>query len=78
MFYLILAVFHLSAAFVKAGVDRIEILAVQIVLCDANGITEALVMHKLALAKEFDWLPYVGVVAQTQNVVVGCARLLLC
>ena len=36
-----LTLLHLPAALIKAGVDRVEILAVEIVLGDAEGIAEA-------------------------------------
>ena len=68
----------LPAILVKRGVDRVKILAVQLLLCDAEGIAEALVMHDLTRAQIFDRIANVGIVDQTQNVVVGRARLLLC
>ena len=61
---------------VKRGVDRVEILRVEIVLRDAQGIAEALIVHDLALAQEFDWVADIGIVAKTQNVVIGRACLL--
>ena len=39
---------------------------------------EALIVHDLALAEIFDGIAYVGIIRQTQNVVIGHARLLLC
>ena len=42
-----------------------------------QAIGEALVVNDLALAQELDGIAHVGVVRQTQNVVVGHARLLL-
>lgn len=48
------------------------------ILRDTEGIAEALIMHNLALAQEFDGLTHVGIVGHTQNVIVGHARLLLC
>ena len=38
---------------------------------------EALIVHDLALAEIFDGIAYVGIIRQTQNVVIGHARLLL-
>ena len=63
---------------VKRRIDRIEIFGIQIVLRDADGIAKSLIMHELTLAQEFDRLADVGIVTQTQNVVVRRARLLLC
>ena len=72
------AVFHPSAALVKGGVAGVEILGIQVVLGDAEGVAEPLVMHDLPLPEELDRLADVGVVAQAENVVVGHPRLLLC
>ena len=63
---------------VKGRVVSVEIFGIQIVLRDAEGVTEALIMHKLALAQKFDGLAHVGIVAKAQDVVIGRARLLLC
>ena len=71
------AVFHLSKPLIKAGIDGVEILAVQLILRNAEGIAEALVMDDLALAEIFDDVAHVGIVAQAKNIVVGHARLLL-
>ena len=65
------------AALVEGGVDGVEVLGVQIVLGDAEGIAEPLVVHDLPLAQELDGFPYVGVVAEAEDVVVGDSRLLL-
>ncbi len=64
--------------FVEGRVDRVKVLGIEIILCNANGVAEALIVHELALAQEFDRLADVGVITQTQNVVVRRARLLLC
>ena len=48
------------------------------ILRDADGVGEALIVYHLALAEIFDRIADVGIVCQTQNVVVGDARLLLC
>ena len=47
--YLILL--HLTAALVKRGVDRVEILAVEIVLRDAEGLGETVNMKYLGSRK---------------------------
>lgn len=41
-------------------------------------IAETLEVDNLALAQELDYLVDVGIVAQAENVVVGCAGFLLC
>ena len=48
------------------------------VLRNAEGIAKALVMHDLALTEIFDGIAHVGIIRQTQNIVIGHARLLLC
>lgn len=50
-------------------------------LCEVFGlphrVAEALEVHDLALPQELERLAHVGVVDQAQQVVVGCAGLLL-
>ena len=48
------------------------------ILYDAQRIAEALEMHDFARAQELDRFAYIRVVDQTQQVIVGCAGLLLC
>ena len=67
-----------ATRFVEGRVDRVKILGIKIVLCDAKCVAETLIVHELTLAQEFDRLADVGVITQTQNVVVRCARFLLC
>ena len=66
-----------SAAFIEGWVAGVEVFGVEVILRDAEGIGKALIMHDLALAEEFDHVVDVGVVRQTQDIVVGRARLLL-
>ena len=73
-----LSVFHLPLVLVKRGVEGIKVFAVEVLLRDAEGIGEALIVHDLAFAQIFDGVAHVGIVAQAQNVVVGHARLLFC
>ena len=47
------------------------------ILRDADGIAEALIMDDLALAQVLDGIAHVGIVNKTEDVVVGDARLLL-
>ena len=48
------------------------------ILRDADGVGEALIVNDLALAQIFDGIANVGIVGQTQDIVVGDACLLLC
>ena len=48
------------------------------ILRDADGITETLEMVDLALAEEFDGVTYIGIIHKAEDVVVCCARFLLC
>ena len=63
---------------IEGRVVAVEILGIQMILRNAEGIAEPLIVNDLPFAKEFDGIPYVGVVAKPQNVVVGGSRLLLC
>ena len=65
-------------AAIKRRVEGVEILAVQMILCNAERIGKPLIMRDLSCTQELDRLPDVGIVDHTQNVVVGRACLLLC
>ena len=69
---------RMAICLLKRGIVRVEVLRVKIVLRHPKRITEALIMHDLAGTKKFDWLPDVGIIHKTENVVVRRARLLLC
>ena len=47
------------------------------ILCDTEGIAKSLKMRDLPLAQEFDGVADVGVVYETENIIIGYARLLL-
>ena len=66
------------AALVKRGIDRVEILAVELFLSDSQGIAKALIVHDLALTQVAQRITHVGIVAQADEIVVGRTRLLLC
>ena len=72
------AFFHLAAALVKGRVAGVEVLRVEVILRDPYAVAKSLIMHYLALTKEFYRIANVGIVGQAQNVIVGRARLLLC
>ena len=62
---------------VKRRIEGVEILRVQAVGGQAERFTKALVMHDLPRAEEFDGVSDVGVVAHTEDFVVGHAGFLL-
>ena len=65
------AVFALAVALVKCGVKGIEVLCIEVILRDAQRITETLEVHDFTLAEEFNRFTYIGVVNQTQKVVLA-------
>ena len=69
--------FIFNYSLIKRGIEGVEILRVKAVGGQAEGFTETLVMHDLPRAQEFDGVADIGIVAHTENVVVGGACLLL-
>ena len=63
---------------VEGRVVGVEIARIHVLLSDAQGITKALIVHKLTLAQIAQGVAHVGVVAKANQVVVGDASLLLC
>ena len=63
---------------VKRGVAGVKILRIEIVLCYAQSIGEALIVNDLACAQKSYSVVYVGVVGKAQDIIVGRARFLLC
>lgn len=61
---------------VKRRVEGIEVPCIQPVGGQAERFTEALVMHDFPCTQEFDRVADVGVVAHTEDVVVGGAGFL--
>ena len=72
------AIFVIRAVFVKRRIASVEIFGVEIVLRYANGIGKALIMHYFTGAQEFYYVINVGIVGKAQDIVIGCACLLLC
>ena len=62
----------------RRGIEGVEVLRVEVVLGDAEGVAKPLIMHDLPLPQELDGIPHVGVVAEAEDVVVGDAGFLLC
>jgi len=69
--------FYLLCLFVKRRVECVEILAVEFILNDSHGVAKSLEMHDLALAEESEGIGDVGIIRETDEVVVGHASLLL-
>ena len=63
---------------VKARIERVEVLGVQSILHDPQGFTEPLEVHDLSHAQELDGLADIRILHQTQDIVIGSSRLLLC
>lgn len=63
--------------FVKARVKGVEVLAVKVILRNAQSLAETLEVHDLTGAQELDGVTHIGVVGKSQNIVVYRARLLL-
>ena len=72
------AISVIRAVFVKRRIASVEIFGVEIVLRYADGIGEALIMHYFTGAQEFYYVINVGIVGKAQDIVIGCACLLLC
>lgn len=62
---------------VKARVESIEILCVELVGDEAQGFAEPLKVNYLALSEKLDDVAYIGVVDEAENVVIGQAGFLL-
>ena len=65
-----------ETAGVKARVKGVEILAVEPVGQQPQVLAEPLIMHDLARSEEADRVDHVGVVAETQDIVIRRPRLL--
>ena len=74
----ILSLFVARKSLVKAGIEGIKVLAVQMILRDADGVAETLIMDDFALAQVLDGIAHVGIVAQAKNIVIGHSCFLLC
>ena len=65
-------------SFVKLGIVPVEILVFEIILHLAQRFTKALIVHDLALTREFKRRAHVGIVDETKQIVVRHARFLFC
>lgn len=66
------------ALFVERGIHEIEVLLIHLFLGKAQPLAKALEVYQLALAQELDHIVHIRIVRQTQDVVVGNTRFLLC
>ena len=78
LFSLVAAAAAIRTIFVERRVAGVEVLAVEAVLCDSERITEALEVHYLTLTQKFDRVTHIGIVYESEDVVVGDTCLLLC
>jgi len=62
--------FALRFSFVKAGVPAVEVLFVCFVLCNSKCFAKALIVYDLTLTKEADSIADIGIIDQTENVIV--------
>ena len=67
----------LSRLLIERGVKRVEILGIKLLGDHAKPFAEALIVDDLALAQECDGIAHIGIIHQAENVVIGCAGLLL-
>ena len=65
-----------KAIFIKARVERVEVLFVELVGEDSQVLAEALIVHYLALTQEANRVLDVGIVRKPENVVVSRAGFL--
>ena len=63
---------------VKRRVVGIKVFGVQMLLRNAQGIAETLIVYNLALAQIAKDVSYIGIVAKTNQIVIGGTRFLLC
>ena len=69
--------FLFKALLIKGGIERIKVLAVQLIGQQAQILAEALIMHDLSCAQEADRIDHIGIVAIPQDIIISRARLLL-
>lgn len=64
--------------FVEGWIEEIDVLLVHFVLCDLQSLTESLEVDDLTFSQETDDVVYIGIVAETQDIVIGDAGFLFC
>ena len=68
----------IGAILVKGWIAGVEILAVELILCDSECIAEALEMNSLTLAQEPQGISHIGIIYEPDEVVISDTGLLLC
>ena len=63
---------------IKGRIEKIDILLVHLILRDLQTLTEALEVDDLTFSQETDDVVYIGIVAETQDIVIGDAGFLFC
>ncbi len=61
----------------QRGIEGVIVAAVQFLLHQSQAFHKALVMHNFPLAQVAQHILYIGVIRLQQQVLIGCARLLL-
>ena len=68
----------LRLLFIKRWIYRIEISRLEIILHHAQCLAEALIVDYFPFTEEFDGVAYVGIVYESEQIIIGRACLLLC
>lgn len=66
-----------EALTVKGGVGKIDILLIQPLLSQGNGLAEALEMNNFPFPQETDDVAHVWIIGQAKDIIVGEAGFLL-
>lgn len=64
--------------FIEFRVKRVEVLGIQVIRYYAERFAESLEMYDFPFAEEFDRISYIGIVYETEDVVIGSSCFLLC
>ena len=70
--------FCLFLTTVKSGIESIEILCIQLVVCETKCFSETLEMHDLPRTQEFDYIVDIRVIRQPKDIIIGHSGFLLC
>ena len=63
---------------VKAGIKGVKVFGVHVVLGNADRFTESLEMNQFPFPQKPDGIFHIGVIHQTENVVIGDSGFLFC
>lgn len=70
--------YYLLSALINTRIKGIEILFVHLIRSYSESLTEALIVYYLSCPEELNDITHIGIVHETQDVIVGGSRLLLC